>query len=156
MIDARTQALLATAAPLHGATLHDAIGAALAELVGYRLLTLLRLEGPILRRAWTSAPDQYPPGGGKDVRDDPWLQHLLAAPGPVLSANLQEVRERFPDHAAIEALGCGAVLNVPVRQHGKTLGSLNLLHEEGWFQPGHAAVAQGFARLLGADWERES
>lgn len=131
---------------------YRAVDQALGESVGYKLLTVLRVQGPWLVRLHSSDEHSYPAGGAKDLRTDPWLRGLLDAGEPVLSANAEAVRARFPDHEAIFGLGCAAVLNVPVRSSVGTLGSLNLLHAEGRYGPEDLAVAQWFAPLLGLAW----
>jgi len=57
------------------------------------------------------------------------------------------VRAVFFDHALIASLGCGSVLNVPVVWDGRSLGTINLLHEEGWYDASDAALGLVFAAL---------
>jgi hypothetical protein len=45
----------------------------------------------------------------------------------------------------IWALGCEGAINVPVRWCGKTLGTLNLLHEANYYSEEHASSI----RLIG-------
>ncbi len=42
---------------------------------------------------------------------------------------------------------CGSVLNVPVVWDGQTLGTINLLHEAGFYDEGDVRVGQIFAAL---------
>jgi hypothetical protein len=53
----------------------------------------------------------------------------------------------FSDHELIVSLGCESVLNMPVRWRGRTLGSLNLLHEAGWYGEDDAVACLPFAQL---------
>lgn len=128
---------------------------ALSDLVGFRLLTILRIEGTLVRRMHSSDPAGYSVGGTKDIATDAWLRAMLDAGRPVVSETPELVRERFPDHDAIFSLGCGAVLNVPIVAAGVTLGSLNLLHAAGHFSREHALVARPFAMLLALAWTAE-
>jgi len=129
-------------------------GAALRELVGFRLFTLLRAtparDG--LERMHSSDLQTYPPGGVKPVGDDRWLQRLLSNSRPALSPDADAVALNFPDAQAIFGLGCASVLNTPICFQGRILGSMNLLHEAHWFEDGDAAVCQAFSPLLGAAW----
>jgi branched-chain amino acid transport system permease protein len=50
-------------------------------------------------------------------------------------------------HALIAMLGCGSVLNVPVAWDGRTPGTINLLHEEGWYDEGDRSIGLLFAAL---------
>lgn len=132
--------------------LYAFIEAAIDELVGYKLLTILRLESRLLRRMHSSNPQSYPVGGAKDITDDAWLRTMLKDGVPVISADPTVVRHRFFDHETIFALGCEAVMNVPVTGPPGTLGSLNLLHKAGWFTPEHVLFARPFAALLALAW----
>jgi hypothetical protein len=42
------------------------------------------------------------------------------------------------------------VLNVPVVWNGRTLGTINLLHEASWYEDTDVPVAQAFAALAAA------
>jgi len=44
-----------------------------------------------------------------------------------------ECRAAIFDFALIDQLGCESAVNVPVRADGRTIGSLKLLHEAGWY-----------------------
>jgi hypothetical protein len=100
--------------------LYALVESALGELVGFRLLTILRMEDVQVRRLHSSDPSSYPAGGVKDISNDTWLREMLKAGKPVVSNTLELVRQRFPDHQAIFSLGCGAVLNVPVTDARQT------------------------------------
>jgi hypothetical protein len=128
------------------------IESALAELVGFKLLTILRLEGSRVRRLHSSDLQSYPMGGTKDISKDAWLREMLKAGQPVVSNAPGVVQERFLDHQAIFSLGCGAVLNIPIANTRGTLGSLNLLHEASWFNGEHVLIARSFAALLTLAW----
>jgi hypothetical protein len=40
----------------------------------------------------------------------------------------------FNDHETILALGLGSALNIPVVFEGRCLGTMNLLHQAGWYR----------------------
>ena len=125
------------------------------ELVGFRLLTIQRIteDGEALQRLHSSDAS-FPVGGCKSILGDAWIQRVLKAGEPVITSDRDGVREALIDHAAIFALGCGSVLNVPVATPIGTLGSFNLLHEQAWFTPQHVLVAQPFAALLALAWQQ--
>ena len=58
---------------------------------------------------------------------------VIEAGEPRFCADADAIRAAFPDHELILSLGCESAVNVPVRWNGRTLGSLNLLHEAGWY-----------------------
>ena len=157
MKDLKTLALLnrtadAALGDLQTGALYRSIETALQELVGYKLLTILQVRGDRLYRLHTSDLAAYPAGDYKTISQDPWLQTMLGQGQPVVSPDPQTVRQRFFDHAEIAALGCGAVMNLPVTCAAGTLGSLNLLHEAHWFTPHHLQVARLFATQLAVAW----
>ena len=56
------------------------------------------------------------------------------------------IRFAFEDAEKILGLGLGAVINVPVKDGHRVLGTLNFLREAGGYQPGHVDLALGLAR----------
>jgi hypothetical protein len=127
---------------------------ALRELIDFKLMTVQRVttDGKFLERLYTSDP-RFPLGGHKPFTDDAWLTSLLAEGEPVITSGSAAVKAAFRDHEAIFALGCGAVLNVPITAPSGTLGSLNLLNIEGWFTRDHVLAAQPFCPLLALFWQ---
>ena len=109
-----------------------------------------------VRRLHSSDPESYPAGGGKDISNETWLSEMLEAGKPVISNTPELVRQRFPDHQSIFSLGCEAVLNVPVTDTRRTLGSINLVDEAGRFGREQALIVQPFAALLALAWSAES
>ncbi|MFD7136462.1 GAF domain-containing protein [Streptomyces sp. NPDC059894] len=104
--------------------------------VGVRLFTVLAWlpERTTLRRVHSSHPRQYPVGGEKSVEvSGGWLEHCISRQLPYLGPDRAAVREVFADHRVIDALGCGAVINTPVVDAGRTLGVLNALDAEGGY-----------------------
>ncbi|MFE5244339.1 MULTISPECIES: GAF domain-containing protein [unclassified Streptomyces] len=102
--------------------------------VGVRLFTVfVWLPGRrVLHRVHSSHPDEYPVGGEKSVEvSGGWLEQCIERQLPYLGADRAAVREVFADHRVIDELGCGAVVNVPVVEDGRTLGMLNVLDAEG-------------------------
>lgn len=149
------QASAAIRDPSQPEILYQIIDRALNELVGYKLLTILRLRGDRLYRMHTSDLAKYPVGGFKSIANDAWLKAMLSAGVPIISPNPELVQQRFFDHETIFSLGCGSVMNVPVVGPTGTLGSLNLLHELDWFESKHVLVARPFATLLALAWSAE-
>ncbi|MEV6312784.1 GAF domain-containing protein [Streptomyces sp. NPDC051840] len=102
--------------------------------VGVRLFTVLAWfpERGVLRRVHSSHPGPYPVGGEKSAEvSGGWLEQCVVRQLPYLGPDRAAVREVFADHRTIDELGCGAVVNVPVVDEGRTLGMLNVLGSEG-------------------------
>lgn len=128
------QALAAGAQPEHGL---QALAGALSERIGYRLFTVLVLdrEAGLSRRYFSSQPDAYPAGGAKPIREDSEFYFSVVQDGRArICVDRSDCEQAFPDHDLIRSLGCESAVNVPVRWDGRTIASLNLLHEAGWYR----------------------
>ncbi|RSN40092.1 GAF domain-containing protein [Amycolatopsis sp. WAC 04197] len=118
--------------------------------IGVRLFTVLAWvpERRALRRVHSSHPVEYPVGGEKTVEVAAgWLDRCITGQEPYFGPDSAAVREIFADHELIDSLGCGAVINVPVVDDGRTLGVLNLLDGEGHYDDDSVAVARSLAPL---------
>lgn len=107
-----------------------------AHAVGHKLLTVLTIDVPrsLNRRVHSSNPVAYPRGGTKPLRTDSEFYRTIVVGGtPRLCATPQACRDAFPDYPIFEALGCGSAVNIPVIAGGITIGSINVLHEAGWY-----------------------
>lgn len=127
-----------------------AVEAAARREVGIRLFTVLAWDDGrgALHRVHTSHPSEYPTGGEKVFsRDAPWIRQVVLEQQPYLGPDRAAVADVFSDHELIATLGCGAVVNVPVVDGGRTLGVLNLLDAEGCYGDDSVAAALPLAEL---------
>ncbi|NIH87327.1 GAF domain-containing protein [Amycolatopsis granulosa] len=118
--------------------------------IGVRLFTVLAWipERRAMRRVYSSHPEQYPVGGEKTVEIAAgWLEQCIEKQQPYLGADREAVRAVFADAELIGSLGCGAVINVPVVDDGRTLGALNILDAEGSYDDTSVAAAVELAPL---------
>jgi transcriptional regulator with GAF, ATPase, and Fis domain len=127
----------------------EAIDKAVAATIGHRLFTVFAYHRGAgeSERVYTNMPEAYPVGGRKPVTDSPWMQQVLWRGEPYIGRNADDIRDVFFDHELILSLGCHSVLNVPIRWRGQTVGTLNLLHQENWYDTDHVGSAQVFAQL---------
>jgi len=126
-----------------------ALDRAMGAVIGHKLFTVL-LHHPGAReseRRYTNQPAAYPVGGRKPVTASPWTERLFVERRPYIGKDAQDIRKVFFDHELILSLGCASVLNVPVVWDGRTLGTINLLHEAGFYDEGDVPVGQTFAAL---------
>lgn len=126
-----------------------AVDAALAELPGHILFTVLVHHAALRQseRFYTNQPDAYPVGGRKPVTDSPWMRRVIHSGQPYIGRTQQDIAEHFFDHALIHSLGCDSILNMPVRWRGQTLGTLNLCHRAGHYDEGHLPRVRLIAQL---------
>ncbi|WP_144182606.1 GAF domain-containing protein [Elioraea rosea] len=126
-----------------------AIEKACAATIGHILFTVLlrhEVTGEA-ERFWTSHPKEYPVGGRKPLNPTFWTEHVLRQQRPYLGNDYEAVKAVFFDHELIRSLGCESVLNVPVVWNGRSLGTINLLHEAGWYREADIPLAQTIAAL---------
>ena len=131
-----------------GATFR-AIDTALGEAPGHILFTVL-VHHPDLRqseRFYSNLPEAYPVGGRKPVTDTAWMRRVIHGGEPYIGRTREDIAANFPDHALIHSLGCEAILNMPVRWRGKTLGTLNLCHRAGHYAESDLPLVRLIAQL---------
>lgn len=127
--------------------LFAAVDACARPVLGQTLCTVNRLdlERLALVRLYSSDPESYPPGGGKDKRGTDWGRHVLLERQVFVGEGIEAIRQSFDDHRAIEALGLKSVINVPLVARGVCLGTMNFLMPTA--EVGADKIA--FARLSG-------
>jgi hypothetical protein len=106
-----------------------------AEVIGHRLFTIMRFDAQHdeVERAHTNMPGVYPVGGRKAKKNTAWSDHVLRDTKVFRGNTPDDIRTAFDDHATIASLGLGSILNVPLVLAGRCLGTMNMLHEAGWY-----------------------
>jgi hypothetical protein len=129
--------------------LFEALDRALGATLGHRLFTVLRYHPDVQEseRLYTSQGAAYPVGGRKAVRPTPWTARVLGERRPYIGRTAADIRAAFPDAELILSLGCESVLNLPVVFDGRVLGTVNLLHEAGWYGEADLPLGLLFAAL---------
>ena len=127
-----------------------AVEALVQKAIGFRLFTIMRLhaESQEVERVYSSDPSAYPVSGRKPKQGTPWGEQVLDR-GEVFIANSpDEVRAAFADHELIFSLGIGAIMNVPIRFRGRSLGTMNVCSPASWFTDADRAPGRLLAALL--------
>ena len=91
------------------------------------------------RRITTNQPDIYPVSGLKDIIQNAWTAQVLDRRKSFVANTLDEIATVFPDHPIIGSLGCGSVINMPVFLGGRFMGTVNILHQPGYYTPDRVA-----------------
>ena len=127
------------------ARLHDA----LATVVGFKVLTVLKLDPATLRsvRLFSSEPS-YPIGGTKQHVRNAWSDAILDRRTVFLAPDLAALRATFPDAAAIEATGCGSIVAAPIIHQGAVVGTMNLWHQDGYYDRAKGLRTVPFANAI--------
>jgi len=124
------------------------IGAEAQRRFGWKLFTAMRyLPSGEVERVHTSDAVAYPLAGRKPRRDTPWSRQVLVRGEPYYANDAAGIRAAFEDADKILGLGLGAVINVPVKEGERVLGTLNFLREAGGYHKEDIRQAEALASL---------
>jgi len=139
----------ALGAPDQPAATFVALDRALAATLGHKLFTILRwdAERRESERLYTNQPAAYPVGGRKPMNPTTWSRQVLDERRPYVGRTAADIRAHFFDHELIASLGCASIVNLPVVWNGGVLGTLNALHEAGWYDERDVPLGLAFAGL---------
>ena len=139
----------ALAAPGQPDAAFRALDRAMDAVIGHKLFTVLRHHpaSSESERRYTNQPKAYPVGGRKPVIPSPWTEQVFGRREPYIGRTAADIRAVFFDHELIASLGCDSVLNLPVVHDVRVLGTVNLLHEAGWYDESDLPVGRLFAAL---------
>ena len=126
-----------------------ALDAAMDAVIGHTYITILLYHADLqeIERLYSSNLDAYPVAGRKDVPDSAWTEKLLIKQECYIGYDANDIKKYFFDHELIHSLGCDAILNVPVVYDSVTLGTVNLVHEEGWYEESNTEMALTLAGI---------
>ena len=120
------------------------------RLVGHKLLTLMVIDrsGKYVERVYTNNKKIYPLLGTKAIPANAWTKRVLIEKKEFLGSNFKQIKKLFFDHETIKSLGCGSIINLPVINNNKVLGTLNILHKENYYNKTSLKNVRDFAQLL--------
>jgi transcriptional regulator with GAF, ATPase, and Fis domain len=141
----------AVAAGLPDEVIFERLHMGLTDTVGFKVLTVLKLDSSTLRSVRLySSEKSYPIGGRKQHVRSAWSEAVLDRHSVFVARDLAELRATFPDSAAIEATGCGSIIAVPILWRDALVGTMNLWHREGFYDLVKAERALPFATAISA------
>lgn len=138
------------ASALDATDVYAAAADAAATHLGHQLFTIMVFHANTMEveRVYSNRPQEYPVGGRKQKRDTEWGRQVLDRGEPYFGRSIDDIRRHFHDHAVIEGLGLSAILNIPVRIAGKTIGTMNLLDAGPHYREADLAYAGLVAGLI--------
>jgi len=141
---------LAAARAAGGRSIYQALDELSAATIGHRLFTVMRFdpERDEVERVHSSNPAAYPVGGRKRKRDTAWADQVLGSMKVFRATTPQVIQAAFDDHQTIFGLGIGSILNIPVVHDGRCVGTMNLCHDVGWYQPQDERTGRRLAPYL--------
>ncbi|AEV34560.1 hypothetical protein PSE_0048 [Pseudovibrio sp. FO-BEG1] len=130
-------------------------GELFSKFPGYKLftLTVTHPDGSHVVRLYSSAENSYGTSGTKPIeKEGGWYERVLVQQKPFLGYTIDDVKDYFPDHEKIAAMGLGATLNLPVVVLGEVIGTVNLLDADHAYTEADAeksfALSQALAPLF--------
>lgn len=114
------------------------------ETVGAKLFTIMTvdMDAMLARRAYSSDPENYPAAGTKPITPTRWFDHVHEQGKTFVANTLEDIATVFPDHELIGQLGYGSVVNLPIKQNGQLVATMNILHEEQHYTPDRVTVTE--------------
>ena len=128
-----------------------ALEALTAALVGVKLFTIMVRDSArgVSQRIYSNMPDAYPVSGTKPANRTHWSSIVIDKKQIFVANDIAAVAAVFDDFELIKSLGCESVINVPIIVGGDVLGTINCLHEAGFYTPERVAAADAL-KLPGA------
>ena len=121
------------------------------ELVGVKLFTVMTYDGRkgVASRIYSNMPDAYPVSGTKPANPTDWSRQVIDNKQIFVANDIGGIAAVFSDHELIKSLGCESVINVPIVVGGEVLGTINCLHEAGFYTSEKVEAAEAL-KLPGA------
>ncbi len=119
-------------------SLFPALDELCADLVGHKLFScsvfdMTGSQKGVAARVYTSDPANYPVSGLKEIVPNRWTDIVIRQRKVFVANSVEGFADVFPDHALIASLGLGSVVNLPILLRGAFIGTLNMLHEPGFY-----------------------
>jgi len=125
-------------------TCFDALCRLAETTVGARLFTITICDDAVggVRRAYSNMPEPYPVSGTKPYNETDWSRVVMDERRTFVANDIDAIAQVFYDHELIRSLGCASVINVPVTINDKVIGTINCLHEAGYYTPERVAASE--------------
>ncbi|WP_412507667.1 GAF domain-containing protein [Roseovarius sp. SYSU LYC5161] len=121
----------------------EALAELVSETVGAKLFTTMVIDRDrgVGTRNFSTMPDAYPVSGEKPLNKDRWSDLVRGQHQTFVANSIAEIASVFPDYELIRSLGCESCMNVPVTIDGVVIGTLNCLHDAGYYTPERVEAA---------------
>ena len=113
----------------------DALWQLTRDIVGVKLFTVMAHDGKkgVASRIFSNMPEAYPVSGTKPANPTDWSRQVIERRQIFVANDIEAIRAVFDDYELIKSLGCESVINVPIVVGGEVLGTINCLHEAGFY-----------------------
>ena len=111
-------------------------------------MTVIDRSTKYVERVYSNNKKIYPLLGTKPIPKNVWTRKVIIEKKEFLASNFNEIKKLFFDYKIIHSLGCGSIINIPILNNKKILGTLNVLHEEKYYTKKSVNNIKPFAQLL--------
>ena len=103
--------------------------------IGHLLFTLTVVDHSIkyVERVYSNNTKIYPLLGTKPIPKNSWTNKVINNKKYFFGENKNQIKKLFFDYEKIFSLGCGSIINIPIINDQKILGTLNILHKERFY-----------------------
>ena len=107
----------------------------LKRKIDHKLFTLTVVDYSIkyVERVYSNNTKIYPLLGTKPIPNNFWTKKVIVNKKDFIATNIKEIKKLFFDHKIITSIGCGSIINIPIINNNKILGTLNILHKEKFY-----------------------
>ncbi|MCQ0970413.1 GAF domain-containing protein [Paracoccus sp. TK19116] len=114
------------------------------QVVGMKMCTLIRVDEDNASgmRIHSTEPVKFPISTPKDMQGRAWRSKIVVSQEHLVANSYDEIAAIFGDAEKLREVGCESCLCLPIVVKNKLLGTLNILHEEGYFTPERVAAAE--------------
>ena len=118
-------------------------------MVGFKLFTVMTVDMVKAEacRVYSSHPTQYPVSGTKPIHYDDWFDIVHRQQKLFVANTIADISKVFPDHEKIWSMGCGSVTNLPVIIGGQLAATINMLHEEHYYNAARVELIERYLSL---------
>ena len=118
--------------------------------IGHRLFTLTVVDHSIkyVERVYSNNTKIYPLLGTKPIPKNSWTNKVINNKKYFFGESKNQIKKLFFDYKKIFSLKCGSIINIPIINDQKILGTLNILHKERFYTKKSVKMIQPYAHLL--------
>lgn len=122
----------------------DALRVLADTLVGARMFTVLAFDFARQQMVRLYSSDQaiYPVNAADPITDTIWERTLIGDRKPLVLNDPEAMAVLLPNVPQLVALGCEAMLNLPIVVAGQSIGAINLLDRSGRYTPERVEAAK--------------
>ena len=111
-------------------------------------LTVVNQSIKYVERVYSNKKKIYPLLGIKPIPKNSWTKKVIVNKKDFIATNKKEIKKIFFDYEIIYSLGCGSIINIPIINNNKILGTLNMLHKENFYKKKSIKLIKPYAQLL--------